>query len=208
MRYRQQGGFGLLGSCLAISVAAFITLLGIKTYQNYQKTLQRQEIAFDLRNIEQVGMDYYTITGCLFKTGEKKESYFAGNTEPSWDEVSAITGEKLTFSGGRDPWIRSYQLKIIREEETTEEGEKHAHYHLVIVANLKNQSGAELAYLGKQLHATSINDADRELKWDRLAFALRGSLNRRYQPLQANNGGEFGFVEQEGQAQSSRQYCR
>ena len=72
---------------------------------------------------------------------------------------------------------------------------------------MKNLNEAELQYLGKRLHA-SLVEGEMQLEWDRLAFALQGNLNRPYQPLQADNSGELGFVDQEGQTQASRQYCR
>jgi Tfp pilus assembly protein PilE len=208
VNYLKQQGFGLLGMLLFIAIAAVITVASVEAYQAYKKRVETQIIAFDLRKIEQIGMDYYTTVGCLLSTDEKEGSYFAGNADPSWDELLATTGEKLSFATGRDPWVRSYQLKIVRDSERTEDSGEHAHYHLVILAKMKGLNEAELQYLAKRLHATTVNVSDRELEWDHLAFALQGGSSRPYQPLQVSNMGELGFVDQEGQRQASRQYCR
>ena len=203
----KQTGWSLLSTCLVIAIAAVVSIISIKGYSAYKRASQVREVEFDLRQIWQAGMEYYTAVGCTYDPKEKEGSYFASDTEPSWDHVSEVIGEKLEFSGGRDPWVSNYQLKVVRQIETTESGSENAHYHLVIEAELKNLSKSEFDFLGEKLHATDVGNGAMCLSWDRLAFVLRGSDQQAYQPLQANNIGDTQVLEQGEVPQPSRQYC-
>jgi type II secretory pathway pseudopilin PulG len=208
MVYRKSGGWTLLSNCLAIAIAAVILVVSVQVYQGYKREAKIREIAFDLQQIQLIGMEYYTAVGCAVESTEGGESYFAGAADPSWEQVSEVTGEEFGFFQGHFPWVSSYQLHVVRTQESDNVGQEHAHYHLVVGAQFQGLSEKELSYIGKRLQATGMDEGSMQLSWDHLAFVLRGGADQAYQPLQVRNMGDGQVLEQNGHLQTSRQYCR
>jgi hypothetical protein len=198
----------LLSNILAIAIASLIAVLGIKAYQLYKHSVQVQEINLDLNRIWQVGMDYYTAEGCVWQGDSPRVSAFAGDAAPSWEQLTAVSGDVLSYAEGRPPWVKGYRLRVEREQEPATQEQVVSHYHLQVEADVSGLDTAQLQFLGKRLHATEIDEENKLLVWDRLASTLRGSQKRSYQPMQADNIGDTQLWEQDDEQHASRYNCR
>ena len=159
----------------------------------------------------QVGMDYYTATGCIWSKTTPRVSEFAGDLEPSWEQLAQLSESELSYADGRPPWIETYQLRVRQVQEGSDDEQKSdpliSHYHLQVEARVTGLDAVMLRYLGQRLHATEIDEENGMLIWDRLASTLRGLEDRRYQPLQADNVGESQMRGQDSES-ASRYNCR
>lgn len=192
------GGWTLLSNCLAIALAAVVLLASVNMFQRYQRSAAVEKIEQDLKQIWQMGMDYYATTGCIWNATEG-QSHFAGETEPSWQQVQDAVGGTISVAAGRDPWVSAYQLKVEREAEVTDDS-VHAHYHLVVQADMQGLTESELQALAARLGATVV---DEQLRWDRLAE----NAGDRYQPLAVSSSVSRQVLTEGGESQPSRQYC-
>ncbi len=207
MRLIRQSGYALLSSVLAIATAALIVVWSIKEYESYKGKAAIEAVSMDLQGIWQVGMDYYTTVGCLWRDSDPRISFFAGNTEPSFEEIAAVTGKTTLYDKGRSPLVQSYRLQIRREAEEDDEGAVNGHYHLMVQANFDHMDDDTLVYWGKRLQATHIDTAEKVLIWDRLASTLIGSSKQSYAPLEADNIGDTQLMEQDFE-KTSRHNCQ
>lgn len=199
---RRWGGWALLSSCLAIALAAVVLVMGMKLFRHHQQTAAVNKIEQDLKQIWQMGMDYYTTSGCIWDEADGV-SRFAGESMPSWQQVETAIGTTVSVASGRDPWVKSYQLKVVREEEVADDQVVHAHYHLIVEASMQGLTQQQLQYLALRLQASVADEAGLLLRWDRLAQNADG----RYQPLRANRLVNVQMMTEDGESQPGRQYC-
>ena len=195
------GGWTLLSNCLAIALAAVVLLASVNMYRHYQRSAAIEKIEQDLKQIWQMGMDYYATTGCIWNTSDG-ESHFAGEAEPSWQQIQDAVDGTVSVAAGRDPWVSSYQLKVERKEEVADD-EVHAHYHLVVQAKMQGLSEQQLESLAARLGAIVVDEKELLLQWDRLAE----NAGDRYQPLYASSPVNIQVMTEGGESQPSQQYC-
>ena len=196
-----QSGWALLSRCLAILVACTLLLMSIKTVQLWTVKRDRQAVVSDLDRAWSLASDYYAIEGCYAPGGAQDAGIFAGKLDPTWAEVSAVTGREAALDNKRDPWIAGYHLRFVQMPESIDDEDVKPRYQVVIEADLQARAQSKGKVLASELGG--VWEAPNKISWEKMVFLLEKANRHTYHPTKFTSG--IGILP--GENKQGRIYC-